>query len=212
MTIYIPTTIYSMIQGFVLGCEYEISWIGKVAKFKDGFIIEDIKLIKQEVSATSTLMDLQGTTTWLEIFLEEGTTENWKLWGHSHAKMGVFWSNKDIVEIMDHDNKTKNNNWLLSLEFNHEMEWIGRIDIFYPVHTTVAIGSLQIISEQDDQIIAYCQEEIRNKVTVKNPVEKIDKNNKVQVLDDDELSKSIHEIMNRQNNLEKIPQSLLPDV
>lgn len=196
MTIYIPSTIYSIMQGFIFGCEYEISWIGKVARFKDGFILENVKLIQQEVSPASTVLQAAELgRAYTEIINEEGSLAGWKAWCHSHAKMKTFWSGTDVATIIDFDNETPNDNWFLSLEFNHKMEWLGRIDIFHPVHTTITIDSLQIVPEQNNQIIAYCQREITNKVVVKSPP-----TNK------DELTDAIDRIMKKQNNsIEEVP-------
>lgn len=168
MTIYIPIYVYCQIQELVRNCEFEISWIGKIRQFEDGFIIEKIKLIQQEVSPVSTILRATDLgTAYQEIITEEGSLTGWKLWGHSHAKMGVFWSGTDVATIMDFDNETTNNNWFLSIEFNHKMEWLCRLDVFTPTHLTKHIGHLEIVGIESQEISDYCKTEIANKVYVK---------------------------------------------
>lgn len=174
MKIYIPEAVYQTMQGFVLNCDFEISWIGKVLQYKDGFIIKEVRLIEQEVSATRTSISGSGVNgtgqEWAKIIEEEGSLKDWKLWGHSHAEMKTFWSTIDEREIFDHENQTRNNNWLLSIEFNHKMEWLCRLDVFYPIHLTKHITNMKIIRPHNQEIDDYCMQEIADKVTIKEKI------------------------------------------
>lgn len=174
MTIYIPRKVYHQIKSFVLLCEYEISWIGKISAYKNGFLVEKVKLVQQTVSPASTILDANNLgKAHLEIIREEGSLSGWKSWFHSHAKMGVFWSGTDIATIDEFDNETPNNNWFFSMEFNHKMEWIARIDIFHPIHIVHHIENVEIIEEEYPEIEELCREEIEKKVTTVHSVKKI---------------------------------------
>lgn len=165
MTIYIPRKIYYQIKSFVLLCEYEISWIGKISAYRNGFLVEKIKLIHQTVSPASTILDASSLgLIYQEIIEEEGSLSGWKAWMHSHAKMDVFWSGTDISTIEDFDNETPNNNWFFSMEFNHEMKWLARLDIFHPIHIVHHIENMEIIEEEYPEIATFCQNEINRKV------------------------------------------------
>jgi hypothetical protein len=86
----------------------------------------------------------------------------WRMWWHSHGKMGVFWSGQDIATIEDFDTEMPDNNWLLSFETNHEAKVLTRIDIFEPIHCT-----LKDIPWDLDLANYGLMEEIKDEVTEK---------------------------------------------
>jgi hypothetical protein len=165
MTLYIPLLVYCQIKDFVELCDLEISGIGKISKYKDGFMIEKIKLLEQVVSSASTVLDARGLgKLYSEIIQEEGSLAGWKLWWHSHAAMPTFWSQTDNDTIKDFDNETPNNNWWLSAVFNHKMEWKARLDVFNPNHLTSNIDDLRIVQIYSRDIREDCRLQIEQKV------------------------------------------------
>lgn len=194
MTIYIPSTIYSIMQGFILGCEYEISGMFKIDKEK--MQITDVILLKQKVSKTSTILDAEGLGIFYnDVISSEGTLENWRGWWHSHGEIETFWSATDEKTIEEFDMETQNNNWFMSIVFNHKMEYKARLDIFNPFRLTHKLD-LKIINTDDEEIKKYCEEEIKKKVLVL-------KHQEIKIVDcDDPLSKMIKEMANNKHHIE----------
>ena len=168
MILYIPLLVYCEIKDFVELCDLEISGLGKISKYKDGFLVEKVKLLEQEVSAANTNLDARGLgKLYHEIIQEEGSLANWKLWWHSHASMPTFWSQTDIDTIMDFDNETPTNNWMVSAVFNHEMDWKARLDVFDPEHFTRNFSDLRIEHIYSRDIRDECRFQISQKVKEK---------------------------------------------
>ena len=165
MTLYIPLLVYCQIKDFVELCDLEISGLGKISKYKDGFLVEKVKLLEQEVSGANTKMDAVGLgKLYHEIIQEEGSLAGWKLWWHSHADMSTFWSGKDIETIDDFDNETPNNNWWLSVVFNHKMDWKARLDVYAPTHITINLDYLKVEQIYSQAIREDCRLQIAQKV------------------------------------------------
>ena len=174
MILYIPLLVYCQIKDFVELCDLEISGLGKISKYKDGFLVEKVKLIEQTVSMANTNLDAEGLgKLYHEIIQEEGSLANWKLWWHSHASMPTFWSQTDEEAIEGFDNETPNNNWFISTVFNHKMDWKARLDVFSPKHLTQNFTDLKIIHIYSRNIREECKCQIEQKVTeTKFPVPK----------------------------------------
>lgn len=170
MILYIPLLVYSQIQEFVRLCPYEISGLGKIKPYKNGFLIEQVKLLSQSVTPANTRMDVAGLgKLYHEIIQEEGDLSNWKLWWHSHASMPVFWSQTDLDTIMDFDNETPQSNWMISAVFNHKMDWEARLDMYDPVHVQSNFTDLRITQIHSQETKEDCQFQIDQKVRVRTP-------------------------------------------
>lgn len=145
--------------------EGEIGWLAYVEQFdKQGFLITDCALLKQEVHSTTTEITAEG----LLEFWNNCTPENQakiKLWGHSHVNMSVTPSTQDNNQM---DYFKDGNPWFIRLITNKKREYY--IDIY-----DYANG-IQIHMDQSD-LITYnpeagelrqaIQEEIKEKVSKK---------------------------------------------
>jgi hypothetical protein len=90
------------INGYVDICDVEIGWLGSVVKKENKYIIDDIFLFRQTVSATQTEISANGLAEFTAQLMEENP-ENWqeiisslKYWGHSHVNMPVNPSGTDV--------------------------------------------------------------------------------------------------------------------
>ena len=83
----------------------------------------------------------------------------WKLWWHSHATMGVFWSGTDTDTI----DKSTEFEYLVSLVTNHKHEIKARVDTFKPLRL-YADMEVEIMEEYDEALKKTCDEEIAQKV------------------------------------------------
>lgn len=120
----IPLEIYQKIMGYVDACPIEISGLGDVEydPATDSFVVTEVYLFKQVCTGTSTILDNDA----LDKFNFKRIKDNLplpRLWWHSHANMGVFWSSTD-EECM---RQLKNNDYSISIVFNHAHEELCRL-------------------------------------------------------------------------------------
>jgi len=164
MKIIIPVKVYQKLRSYVNGTPYEISGLGKISLVEDRITIEDIRIFEQYVTTGETVLDRRALGKFYdEIIKEEGDLLNWKLWWHSHADFGVFFSGIDESTIEDFDNETERDNWHLSIVSNHKAEMLARLDIFSPVRCTISEIDWEISFE--DKVVQYATlDEIAEKV------------------------------------------------
>lgn len=106
----------------------EISWIGKSEIIDGNIYIKDVLIRKQVCTGSNTNIDEDDDA--MEAFKMVQAGENlndWNVWWHSHANMGVFWSGTDTNTIKSHAN---NGGYLVSLVTNKKGEYRTRLDIF----------------------------------------------------------------------------------
>lgn len=129
-TIYITPECKARIDALVKECSTEINGIAKVTTYGDAFFIDEIAVLKQEVSGTHAEMDTDDLANFLAL---RDDFDQWKCQWHSHVHMGVFWSPTDEGAI-----KTigETGDWLISMVFNKKGEVKTRLDTFN-VHTTI---------------------------------------------------------------------------
>ena len=97
--VILSETVYRQIMFWVDLCPDEISGLGRVVKSKDkdGIIyrVEEVFLLKQVVTASTTEMDKQAVKKLLYEHFKEDRKGSISFWWHSHVNMGVFWSETD---------------------------------------------------------------------------------------------------------------------
>lgn len=102
------TEAYGKITTLVDSASKEIAWHGLVSKEDDVYVVEDIVVYPQVVTATTVESDDEDYATWLMNFNDESFNKL-KLHGHSHVNMSVSPSSTDLtfynkmLNIMDKD-------------------------------------------------------------------------------------------------------------
>lgn len=99
-TILISQLAYEKMYHCVNCCDAEISWLGSVKELdNEMFLIEDIFLMKQEVSMAHTVMDEEELAKFAREILNmpEGDElfNKIRFWGHSHVEMDTDPSGQD---------------------------------------------------------------------------------------------------------------------
>jgi len=201
MKIIIPIDIYQKMRAYVNAVDTEISGLGKIISIEDfegdiTFAIEDVKIFEQVVSGGNTEVDKKALACFYDDLIQAGEDPSlWKLWWHSHAQMGTFWSETDENTIEDFDNETEKDNWFLSLVTNLDREILTRLDIFSPFRIKKEEIPYEIIF--DDAVIS---EEIRQEVKDKVKDRKwnlIKKENKFKWPPEDKKEGIVHRIFSR---------------
>jgi len=155
---------YLKLKYFIDECDKEISGFGMVSRLDDRhFHIYDVEVLPQEVTSTEATINDEDLANFLYHKMKDGeSTEPYKLWWHSHADMGVFWSSTDSGTI---DGST-DFPYLISIVGNKKSEFKGRIDIYQPIRLTIDV-ELEIEELEDEELRAECAAEIKEKVVSK---------------------------------------------
>lgn len=93
-TIQISTTAYLKMLLYVRDTTTEIAWHGTVTKDKDTYLIHDVFLYPQKLSAATVTTDQEAYNKWCEQ-LDDEHYNSMRLQGHSHVNFGVSPSGTD---------------------------------------------------------------------------------------------------------------------
>jgi len=102
--IFLTHQAYSDMAVLVDEVDKEVGWLGTARIISDGFLIDEIFLVKQEVASTTTELDEDGIAE-LGVELlgsrEDGmdVVNSIRFWGHSHVNMGTSPSGQDESQM-----------------------------------------------------------------------------------------------------------------
>ena len=197
--IIIPLNVYYKMFSYVKNISTEISGLGMVELDQTKRIIKitDVFIIKQEASSAKTKLDnedLAKKTVDLLAEYDAGdkskNPSNMKLWWHSHASGGVFWSSTDDDCCDDHENGT----FLVSIVVNHKKELRCRLDIYAPMRITLDNIPVEIEAPTNylNEIEDKCKQDMFEKVSpISNYVSLYNKN-KYLTPDDKEMDEDVY--------------------
>lgn len=164
--VYIEPKAYQRMKAFVQLCEDEIAGLGEIVyeevEGKKALVVKSIDIFEQEVGPGHADLDSEAVAKFMHDKFQEGFTEfsRYRFWWHSHAKMDVFFSGRDVATI---DSSTEFP-WLVSLVTNHEGDLKARFDLYEPVRCHINL-EVVILEEYDEDLYDECAVEIANKVT-----------------------------------------------
>ncbi len=117
-TVHIPDEIYQQCMWWVNKSSDEVSWFGNVSFDQESktFTVESVALLEQENTGGSTEMEASAIAK--AMFELRDAPGEFKWWGHSHVKMGVFWSGTDMDTIRELGRE----GWILATVFNQKNE------------------------------------------------------------------------------------------
>lgn len=148
----------------------EISGLAAVDANADAFSIPEIILLPQTSTRDGMNVDLVpiAISQYLtQAVIKGDDTSRLKVWWHSHANGGVFWSPKDTATI---DRILKiGPDWLISIVGNTRGEYRVRLDFKAPVRFTLDELPLKEIPEMNGPLAAEIAREIAEKVTLVSP-------------------------------------------
>lgn len=163
MKLIIPYIVHLKLAAYVNATDLEVSGLGALSTTDKMLRVDNVYLIKQEVSQTETEIDGTGAAEFITHWIGQGKPlEKIKLWWHSHASMKLFWSGTD--------NKTcrkLTESWMLALVTNHKGEYLARLELRQPfdlsteIDVTVEMPGSQKIEEAAR---AEVKEKVKQKV------------------------------------------------
>lgn len=149
MRILIAPELLQEIKYICSNVETEVSGLGDVERIPEGYVITKLRFFEQECTASET--EIKPET--LEKLSQSAIDNNedltsMRLWWHSHAKMGVFWSktDDDCIESLLSAFSGSDKRYVMSIVVNHKGELLARMDFLDPVkmtfnHVPLLIGS-----------------------------------------------------------------------
>ena len=118
----------------------ECSGLGTVECTEKGqLFVSELHLIPQANTSSHTQFDGQGLVDFMSVHLE--SLEKIKLWWHSHAAGGVFWSPEDRGTI---ERLRGIGNWLVSVVVNAKGDYKARLDMKDPVLLSIQDVELSV--------------------------------------------------------------------
>jgi len=142
-------------------CPDEISGLGRVERLGEDFLITEVFLFKQRATGASTELSEKDIAEWLTDLVRQGKDPSKiKLWWHSHASMGAYWSSTDEKTI----SSCFATDWMISLVGNKRGEYCVRLDIYKPIRLTLDGLPLEVYWPEDKELKAEVEKEIREKV------------------------------------------------
>jgi len=143
----------------------EIGWLAYVEQFdKQGFLITDCALLKQEVHATTTEITAEGLLEFWNNTAPEQQSKI-KLWGHSHVNMSPSPSGQDDSQM---EYFKDGNPWFIRLITNKKREY--HIDIYdyeHGVKIHMDQADLKDYNPGATELRKTIEEEIKEKVSKK---------------------------------------------
>ena len=105
LEIVISQLAYDKMYYYVDIADGEVGWIGTVSQYDNNFLIEDVYLLEQKVSAATTELLTEGITKLSEEILQQPNgLETWnkiRFWGHSHVNMDTSPSGQDESQSLE---------------------------------------------------------------------------------------------------------------
>jgi hypothetical protein len=166
MILYFRRNAWNKILAYTDNCDCEIGGMGQLTSNGVDFFVEDVEIYKQRVTPGTVDLSAETLALWqVEKIKAKQSLSRYTLFWHSHAKMGVFFSQTDKDTI----NGSTEFPYLVSLVINHKHETTARLDIFKPVRVYVEKLDVKIIEEVDANLIELCKQEIEDKVEFPKP-------------------------------------------
>jgi hypothetical protein len=152
-------------RAYVDNCPDEISGLGKVEIVDGNFLVTDIAIFEQVVSAAHSDIPAAALAKFQVELIKKGENpKDWFCWWHSHAAMKTFLSGRDTATI----DESTDFKMMLSIVTNHAHEFTSRFDLYSPVRMKQDV-QVQVLEEEDDDIINECKAEIAKKVSKPAP-------------------------------------------
>lgn len=186
-TIYMDALSFNKMKVYIETATGEISGLGFVRNVGIDFYVHDLILLDQSCTYATTDLDEQAVSDFFLECIENGVdVSELKLWWHSHAHMGTFWSGTDEDTI-----SKLSDEWMLSIVANKSGDILGRLDIYKPLRVTFNELPVKIYYPIDEELREELKEEVhekvKNTVTVYSYTKPSSGNVGIHVNNDDEM-------------------------
>lgn len=169
-TVWIDEDAKRQMDAYIQAVTTEISGLGYVENRNGYFYVTRVLLFPQIVSSGDTEISQAAVADYMYNELQAGrSTKMMRVWWHSHATMGVFWSGRDNQTIEGFRNE-----WMVSIVGNHAGEYLARLDSYKPLSIEGVDLEIKTAYRRDNRLEKSVRDEIKAKVT-KRPEIKLPK-------------------------------------
>jgi hypothetical protein len=139
IAVYLEAAVKEKINHWVKMAQGEVSGLGLVEEINDlglirGYRVTDVFLAEQSCNGSGTVISPEsGAKLMIELEMMGIDTGKLKLWWHSHADLGVFWSGTDDETISGF----RPQDYFISLVVNKDGKSLCRLDIFKPIRLSI---------------------------------------------------------------------------
>ena len=141
--VVLSEAVYQRLCAYVDAVDTEISGMGEVV-VKDGeLVVTEVYLLEQVCTGAHTELDSTSIARLRAQLHEQGKAQDgFKLWWHSHANMGCFWSGTDTGT---QEELVSDTDWALSIVLNKKREIRAKVSVRDKVVGTIGIDELPVI-------------------------------------------------------------------
>jgi hypothetical protein len=164
LKLYITPEAKQKLELYTAAASGEISGLGRAYVHNDDIYVEDIYLLKQECTGSSTDLDPEAVAEFITELIAAGRApEEIKVFWHSHDNMGCFWSGTDEKTC-----QSFGNGWMVSIVVNKKGESLSRLDVYDPVHLICDKLELEVTCPPaSKEFREMIEAEVKAKVSVK---------------------------------------------
>lgn len=181
-TLRFTETAWLKMQALVQTFDGEVGWRGLVRKTDEEYVVYDLVVYPQTVSAAYIDTDQKEHSDWFEKLPDEIIT-NMKLHGHSHVRMGVTPSGRDRSDYQIVIDDLRDDSFYVFLIINKMNDMFVQI---YDMHENVIYekNDIDIVVDSEVGIVQFIKDA---KDVVKNRTEVKNKNGSKQTMTTDKL-------------------------
>lgn len=170
--VVIPEFLYHKLFMYAKNTKEEISGMGLVECSDSVIFVTDIFIVKQVNSMANTKIDNEDLARYTQELIKlydagdkRKNPANMKLWWHSHANGGVYWSGTDDKTCEEYNNDS----WLIAFVINHDRKLLCRMEVYSPIRFTVENVPVDVVSDNPylEALEKKCREEIDKKCSKK---------------------------------------------
>lgn len=125
--------------------------------------IYDIEVLPQLVTGITANLDEESMAKFVFNKLKKGeSTEEYKVWWHSHVDMGASFSSQDVDTI----DASSEYPYLISIVSNKQKELTCRLDIFNPIRHTIEDLDIEILPLENSKLRSECRKQLKENLTL----------------------------------------------
>ena len=128
VSIFITPLAFQKLKLYIEICPAEISGLGVVELSGDQFIVRDVFILPQRVTASDTELKPEHLCDFLSNYIAQGKDPaSLRVWWHSHGDSDLHWSStdNDTIEAFPGD-------YIISIVGNKKGEFLCRLDVSSP--------------------------------------------------------------------------------
>lgn len=162
--LYMPLALWQKIMAYTGLCPQEINGFGYIHRTGDDVSLIDVFILEQRVTDGTADVSAEVMDRHIHEMLQQDIpTGLLRFQWHSHVHGAVYCSHIDEANI---EELGENTDWIVSLVVNKRGDHYAQLDIFRPFRQSIPIKMMIVLPPIPDQVLASCDTEIADKVTL----------------------------------------------